>query len=145
MRTLKLILTKFPKWTAWLFILLDFIWELPQNLIGILVKLVFIKYGKREVETIRQGTCEIQNWSMYSGISLGWWQFTHKNADKNTASHEVAHSIESVVLGPLYLVLIGLPSIMWAGIIWPYFMHDKSYYWFYTEFITDRIAGIRRR
>lgn len=144
MWTIRQIQKTFPAWISWFFILLDFIWEFPQILTGSIVKLIFIKYGKREVETIRQGTCEIQNWSMYSGISLGWWQFTNEKADKDTASHEVAHSIESVVLGPLYLVLIGLPSIMWAGIIWPYFMHDKSYYWFYTEFITDRIAGIRR-
>lgn len=145
MWTLRKILNTFPKWIAWLFIILDALWEAPQLILGSILKLVFITYGSREVTTIRQGSCRIQNWPMTSGVSLGWFQFTNKNASVVTASHEVAHSVESLVLGPLYLVLIGCPSILWAGIIHKYWMKDKSYYWFYTERITDRIAGIPDR
>lgn len=145
MWTIRQINKVFPKWIAWFFILLDVCWEFPQVLVGAIVKLVYIKYGSREVETYRQGVCQIQNWGMNSGVSLGWWQFTSKYADKDTASHEVAHSIESVCLSWLYLLVIGLPSIVWAGIIHPYFMPEKSYYWFYTESITDKIAGVAKR
>ena len=145
MWTIRQINKIFPKWIAWFFILLDLCWEAPQVIVGAVVKLIYIRYGSREVETYKQGVCQIQNWGMSSGVSLGWWQFTSKYATVTTASHEVAHSIESVALGPLFLVLIGLPSILWAGIIHPYFMSDKSYYWFYTERITDRIAGIADR
>lgn len=145
MWTIRQILSKFPVWCAWFFILLDFCWEAPQVIAGAVVKLVYIRHGLREVDTYRQGTCQIQNWNMTSGVSLGWFQFTHPFADKDTCSHEVGHSVESLVLGPLYLVVIGLPSLLWAGIIHPYFMPNKSYYWFYTERITDRIAGIADR
>ena len=145
MWTIRQINKIFPKWIAWFFIVLDGLWEAPQIIVGAIVKLVYIKYGSREVATYKQGVCQIQNWGMTSGVSLGWWQFTWKYATVTTASHEVAHSIESVALGPLYLVVIGLPSILWAGVIHPYFVPDKSYYWFYTERITDRIAGIPDR
>ena len=30
--------------------------------------------------------------------------------------HEYGHTVQSVILGPLYLPLIGLPSLIWAGV-----------------------------
>lgn len=143
MRTYRLIMKTFPKWIAWLFVVLDFIWELPQNLVGAMVKLVYIKYGSKEVETIKDGKCQIQNWGMTSGVSLGWFQFTYRNASQVTASHEVGHSHQSLYLGPLYLLVIGLPSLLWAGFICA--MTNKSYYWFYTESWADKCAGIPKR
>lgn len=139
MYTLNLIWSTVPHWIAWLLILLDFIWELPQNLCGLVVKLVYITKGSKKVETYKQGTCTIQNWSMTSGVSLGWFQFTHKNGSKDTNSHEVGHSIQSLYLGPLYLLVIGLPSIIWAGIIHP--RVGGSYYAFYTESWANHISG----
>ena len=132
----------FPARIAWLFIVLDIIWEFPQIICGLFVKLVFCFCGSREVETINKGTCRIQNWTMTSGVSLGWFQFTHKNASTTTASHEVGHSIQSLILGPLYLVCIGVPSILWAATYRKLGFTD--YYWFFTEKWADKIAGITR-
>ena len=143
MRSINLILKTSPKWIAWLFIVLDFIWELPQILVGALVKLFYCTSGSRKVKTLNDGECTIQNWGMYSGVSLGWFQFTHPTANVTTASHEVGHSHQSLYLGPLYLIVIGLPSLIWAGLIWKY--TNKSYYWFYTESWADKCAGIPKR
>lgn len=143
MRTLNLIMNTFPKWIAWLFVALDFIWELPQNLVGLVVKLVYMKYGNRKVNTLNDGVCTIQNWGLYSGVSLGWFQFTYSFSSIETASHEVGHSHQSLYLGPLYLLVIGLPSILWAGVF--HARSGKSYYWFYTERWADRCAGIPDR
>lgn len=140
MWTIRQINKIFPKWIAWFFILLDGLWELPQNILGAIVKLVYAEHGLREVDTYRQGTCQIQNWSMSSGVSLGWFQFTHPFADKNTCSHEVGHSVQSVMLGPLYLLVIGLPSIIWAGIVYPRVGGD--YYRFYTERWANKLSGV---
>ena len=139
MYTLRLIWNKTPHWIAWLLIILDFIWELPQNLCGAVVKLVYCRFGSREEETYKQGICQIQNWGMTSGVSLGWFQFTHQYATKDTASHEVGHSVQSLYLGPLYLLVIGLPSIIWAGIIHP--RVGGNYYSFYTESWANKISG----
>ena len=44
------------------------------------------------------------------------------------------------MLGPLYLIIIGIPSSLLAANISDAF--DKRYYWFYTEKWADSIAGI---
>lgn len=141
MYTFHLIKNKFPSWIAWFIILLDFIWELPQNILGLIIKLFTFKYGSREVETYKQGSRIIQNWRLTSGISLGWFQFTNKTASKDMASHEVGHSIQSLYLGIFYLLIIGLPSIIWAGLIYPCVRHKYSYYDFYPEKWANKISG----
>jgi hypothetical protein len=50
--------------------------------------------------------------------------------------HEYGHTIQSLILGPLYLFVIGAPSLLWAGI--PAFSRMRrrrqmSYYRFYPE------------
>lgn len=142
MWTLRKIWEKVPHGIAWLLIALDFIWEILQNICGLVVKLVFCVYGSREQETVKHGTCKIQNWPMTSGISLGWFQFTHKNGGKTVSSHEVGHSIQSVILGPLYLFVIGIPSIIWCALYKK--LGYTNYYAFYTEKWADSIAGIKR-
>lgn len=140
MYTVRLIWNKVPHWIAWLLIFLDVcVWELPQNLVGAIVKLVYIKHGSRKVQTYKQGECIIQNWGMTSGVSLGIWQFTSKYADKNCASHEIGHAVQSLYLGIFYLLVIGLPSILWAGIIWP--RVGGSYYKFFTESWANKLSG----
>ena len=56
--------------------------------------------------------------------------------------HEWGHIRQSQYLGPLYLLVIGLPSILWAAL---YRGDAKGYYTgFYTERWADRLAGIER-
>lgn len=139
MWTIRQINKIFPKWIAWFFILLDFCWEAPQVIVGAVVKLVYIKYGSREVETYKQGVCQIQNWGMMSGVSLGWWQFTSPYATKDTASHEVGHSLQSVMLGPLYLLTVGLCSGLWCLGVIP--RNGRSYYDFWCEAWANKLSG----
>ena len=58
--------------------------------------------------------------------------------------HEYGHSIQSMILGPFYLLLVGIPSIFWcripaAGRSWR--TGEKSYYSFITERSADRLGG----
>ena len=60
-----------------------------------------------------------------------------------TVRHEFGHVLQSRMLGPLYLMVIGLPSLLWAWLgdrIAP----GKSYYWFYTERWADRLGEVER-
>ena len=139
MWTIRQINKIFPKWIAWFFILLDFIWEFPQVIAGAVVKLCYLKYGYREVETYKQGVCQIQNWGMSSGVSLGWWQFTSPYATKDTASHEVGHSLTSLIMGWLYLPTAGLVSLVWCGIIHP--RVGGSYYRIWPELSANYWSG----
>ena len=77
--------------------------------------------------------------SKMGGISLGPWVFVHRSADGDLIRHEMGHSVQSRLLGPLYLVLIGLPSLLWALVhpkLWPRVPYD----WFYTERWATRLG-----
>jgi hypothetical protein len=59
--------------------------------------------------------------------------------------HEYGHAIQSRILGPLYLIIIGIPSIIWAalyGSIIP--RYKNNYYRFYTEKWADKLMNIKR-
>lgn len=47
------------------------------------------------------------------------------------------------LLGLLYLLVIGLPSLLWAW-LHRYIAPDKSYYWFYTERWADLLGRVKR-
>ena len=58
------------------------------------------------------------------------------SVDRPLLVHEYGHTIQSLVLGPLYLVIIGLPSVVWMNV--PALSRWRartgtSYYAFYTE------------
>ena len=68
-------------------------------------------------------------------MSLGDYLFMPIGATKKSIEHECGHSRQSDILGPLYLIVIGIPSIIHnivhticskLGINW-------DYYKFYTE------------
>ena len=66
-------------------------------------------------------------------------------AGENTKNHEYGHTIQSNFLGPLFLIIIGLPSIIWAGCFDRYRRkHNISYYQFYTEKWADALGGVKR-
>lgn len=69
--------------------------------------------------------------NMRGGISLGNFAFVSKSLGKRDAevAHEVnGHTFDSKWMGPFYLILIGLPSILNA-----IFGFTDCYYDFYTE------------
>lgn len=88
------------------------IWELPQILLGfIILKICLIKHsvkidGKESfIFYISEG--------ISSGISLGPNIILNPKYDSPfVRKHEKGHSIQSIILGPFYLLLIGIPSII---------------------------------
>lgn len=117
------------------------IWQLPQVIVGFLVRL-FIG-AEKQPELSSQYDRRIFYWRFGSGISLStYYIIVRYNADDNTVNHEKGHTIQSLYLGPLYLIVIGLPSIIWAGLIHKH--TNKSYYWFYTEAWADKLGGVTR-
>lgn len=80
-------------------------------------------------------------------MSLGLFIFVPANASERFLSHEYGHCLQSLILGPLYLLAVGLPSLLWAGL--PIFRNlrekrSRSYYSFYTERWADALAKIKR-
>lgn len=123
---------------AILFILL-FIWQFPQNIVA-LVMMPFI-LGLKKVE-YRDYCFAFRAEKMKGSISLGSFIFlcpTHSKQE-TTIMHEYGHVWWSHLFGPLYLFIIGIPSIFWAG-----FRNKKKnpcYYSFYTEAWANEKAGL---
>lgn len=118
--------------------ILIWIWCFPQQLAGLIVKIV----------TKAKKVDDHYEYSVRSGsVSLGTYVFlcsSHQN-DTTTLNHEKGHTKQSFYLGWLYLLVIGLPSIVWAGCFKKYRARkNKSYYSFYTEKWADRLGGVTR-
>lgn len=132
--------------------LLLFLWQLPQNLLGWLLVLC---YKPERVHKLNNGMRIYYSLKMTGGISLGDYCIVHtgnyrKNVEdslqRNIVKHEaIGHGKQSRMLGWLYLLIIGLPSIIWAVLFQYNMIPDHlNYYWFYTEKWADKLAGIKR-
>ena len=122
----------------WIVFILLSIWQLPQLLIA-LVMLPFI--GKLKLIKQSKFTFCYEASKMKGGISLGSFAYLAPNLAKipEIVSHEAeGHIIDSYVLGPLYLIIIGIPSFLHAT-----FSFTKNYYDFYTEKLANYHAGLK--
>lgn len=116
------------------------IWEFPQNALGFIVKKIYkAKYLGH------YGYADVYAWDVKGGISLGNYIFVHKDMGKNSIKHEHGHTIQSKYLGWFYLLVIGLPSLIWAQCFGKHRAKTgRSYYWFYTESWANKLGGVER-
>ncbi len=122
-----------------------YLWQLPQNIVGLILRLI---YPGNDTEVIKGG-CSVtvrRATGMHGGISLGQYVIISQWSGGNTVNHELGHCLQSQYLGWLYLIVIGLPSIVWAMLhSYVKYFHDKwSYYDFYTEKWADELGGVVR-
>ena len=93
----------------------SFIWQLPQNLIGLFMLMWHKKFCKHEIKKISNAD-GIQYYLLKHvndcGISLGNYIFldSDRSVSKNAVKHEYGHQLQSKRLGWLYLIIIGIPS-----------------------------------
>lgn len=73
-------------------------------------------------------------------ISFGKYIISYENANYfSTIKHELGHCKQSLYLGWLYLIVIGIPSLIWCG-VWKY--TNKPYDWFYTESWANKLGNV---
>lgn len=127
---------------------LSAIWEWPQKLAGVIVKKL-----SGAIPYIQFNEAQVYLWKWKGGISLGNSIFVPFTPDRdpnetyvqNYIKHEYGHTRQSHMLGWFYLLVIGLPSIIWAGCFVDYRKkHNISYYSFFTEKWADRLGGVNR-
>ena len=123
------------------------LWELPQNLLGRIIKKVC-----KTTHYTDYNDSIVYSWDIDGGMSLGRYIFvpfynispTTKYASE-LIKHEYGHRVQSKYLGWLYLLVIGLPSLIWAQCFgWYRKKTGKSYYDFYTEKWADKLGGVER-
>lgn len=118
--------------------IINWTWCLPQNLAALALRLFLFHF---------EDGCRLDNVTYFftdlevGSVSLGRYVFLceshHEN--KRVQKHEYGHVIQSYILGPLYLPVIALPSLLWAC---TYKLFKKDYYWFYTEKWANKLAGL---
>lgn len=121
------------------------IWQLPQNLIGFVMSLIWRKTVTRDVE-MKDGIEKDVRFYMYpyNSVSLGEYRFIRHNSGDLTYRHENGHSHQSRYLGWLYLIVVGLPSVI-RNLIWrTSYGENHDYYGGFPEDWADDIAGIDR-
>ena len=94
-----------------LYVLLQCTWGLPQTLVGLVVYLICRARG---CERFFFGGAVCTEWHRNDGVSLGLFIFCPPGGGIHL--HEYGHTFQSLFLGPLYLMLVSLPSLVWAGL-----------------------------
>lgn len=125
--------------------LIVFMWQFPQNLLGFIVKKV-----TKATEYTKYKDATVYSWKVARGLSLGRYIFIpFSNVTplsynvRRYIKHEYGHTIQSKYLGWLYLLVIALPSLIWAGCFeWYRTKTGTSYYEFYTEKWADKLGGV---
>ena len=120
--------------------ILLWIWQAPQNIVGLVFRLI---YGQPNARF--RGVPVVVSGRFPGGISLGRTIVVKRPYMDNpdTWGHEYGHTRQSLYLGPLYLFVVGIPSLLWAAMWRPGFR--VAYYWFFTERWADRLGGVIRK
>lgn len=132
--------------------ILKFLWQLPQNILGFLLFQIYsvdclcmeISYKDVRIlysERIRGGI------SLGRYIVLPWRYREYKKGSfiEKTHKHEYGHTRQSLRLGWLYLLVVGVPSIIWAWLHSTFKRFQSvDYYSFFTEKWADQLGKVKR-
>ena len=115
--------------------LILFIWQLPQHIVAIIYFGYLVMMCKDLGIDSRYKQATVIPCVMRGAVTLGNYVFVGLNSDyRETVKHELGHTIQSKILGPLYLIIIGIPSITYCGLRRLFSsLRKKNYYDFYTE------------
>lgn len=127
-----------------------YLWQLPQNILGLLV--VTVTRASKTSAPWEWITCK----SPHFGVSLGnYIIFGGAGGSVDSYYHELGHHKQSLILGPLYLILVGIPSFLWniiTRILWIFSTKERAwlmllmklYYHMPWEYTADKLGGVKR-
>jgi hypothetical protein len=121
-------------------------WCFPQQLLGCIVRFFLLTCKAKP---------KIKSWyKIYEvnplmAVTLGQYIIIPKifpaYKDKNTTIlHEMGHVKQSYMLGPLYLLIVGLPSIIFNIISQVSPSFANNYYKRFPENWSDRLGNVKR-
>lgn len=117
------------------------LWEIIQNLLGWLE----VKFNNPTFAH-SFGDTKIYYMTYDDSHCIGKYIFINKESDEHTIiRHEYGHRIQSRMLGPLYMLVIYIPSYLHFVFWMLYHEYDwTEYYDFYTERWADRLSKKRK-
>lgn len=108
------------------------LWQHPQHLIAWVILAVCTVSRMADYKGRR-----VYLYPLKSSVSLGSYLFIARNAENREAviAHEYGHSRQSLYLGWLYLIVIGLPSALIP-------FEGARYYEVFCEKWANRLGGV---
>ena len=121
-----------------------YLWQLPQNIAGLVVKVVV--RSRTASVTERDGVLIHSVRKFHGGVSLGRYVFCYCKPDRQNASrvmmaHEYGHSVQSRLWGWLYLPVVGLVSAIRCQFR---LYKDGEYFEGWPERQADDLGGVKR-
>ena len=120
------------------------IWQFPQHLLAQAILASF----KRKDGIVGEDAYEhtIVFWIQRPGwgVSLGDYIFLDTAYNQRTVKHEYGHSRQSLIFGPLYLLVIGLPSVTMNILTRLGVLKSENYYKRWPENWADSLGGVER-
>lgn len=124
---------------AILFYFWQFTYAIIQNIIGLCMFIVYKAKGSKS-EIYHHAVITYIERKNFGGVSLGMFIFINKNVTGDRLHdmqiHEYGHTVQSLILGPAWMLIIAVPSFIWCGL--PALVKwrkekNVSYYWLYCE------------
>ena len=128
-----------------------YIWQLPQHLIALALWGILTLAGRVVSKERNTGKWLITINFPGVGISLGMYVFMDEEYSDDDWHHEFGHGFQSLWLGPLYLFVVGIPSMVFNN-LWDRLFHrkwadDKRIEWYYKRYPerwADKLGGVTR-
>lgn len=126
-----------------------YVWQLPQNLAGFVLSRKAVECNSLTPLSYRVKVYWVKNF-FGSAVSLGQYiiideMFMNTGVSmENVKKHEYGHSRQSVMLGWLYLPVVGLPSLVRNIYARVRHKDGKWYYGGFPENWADRLGGVKR-
>lgn len=127
-----------------LFRLWQWTWGFPQSLLGLIFRLVY-----RDCKRTEYRGAVVTHWPKGGSMGVGMYLFLGTGGDEEFKArvlvHEFGHSVQSMILGPLFLPVMGIPSFLWANLKPCRKLRKEkgvSYYKFYPERNANRLGEL---
>ena len=137
-----------------IYFLIQWSWGILQTLLGSIVLLLNIK----NKHYWYHGAL-VTAWKAKSSVSLGMFVFvtdepyfyeklkdtySKQELSNRLLVHEYGHTVQSLILGPLYLIVMGIPSTLW-GFLPNLNKKRKEQQISYFAFFTEKWANVLER
>lgn len=109
------------------------IWQLLQWIPGLIGLIIFHNFSiyKNEEAHITVLKVNKGNFIGRACFSCGPIIFVTDDCDENTIKHETGHSVQSLIFGPAFHILVSIPSIIR---FWIRKFYNKSHEWYLSEY-----------
>lgn len=103
-----------------IYTVLQLTWGINQNILGILLFLILTVINPTRKRMYYHGAI-VSYWKFPFSMGLGMfiffghWQQNEEYA-KQVLVHEYGHTIQSIIVGPFFMHVVGLPSSIWASL-----------------------------